>query len=104
MAFSESLREHEWNNVLNTNDPQDAYSTFLNDYTSIYEKSFPLKSFKNGYKNRKPWLTEGLKASIEKKNKMFRRCKKVNDPELERIYKNHRNKLNSLIHIAEKEI
>ena len=67
MAFSESLREHEWNNVLTTNDPQDAYSTFLNDYTNIYEKSFPLKSFKNGYKNRKPWLTQGLKASIKKK-------------------------------------
>ena len=103
MAFSETLRERDWNDVLSKDDPQVAYSMFFNDYVKIYDKSFPLKSFKQGYKTRKPWLTEGLKTSIEKKNKMFRRCKQSHDPELERNYKIHRNKLNSLLHIAEKE-
>ena len=41
---------------------------FTDKFTEVYEKCFPLKSYKFGYKTRKPWLTEGLKNSIDRKN------------------------------------
>ena len=74
---------------------------FTDKFTEVYEKCFPLKSYKFGYKTRKPWLTEGLKNSTDRKNKLYFRKQKTHNPEHERIYKKYRNKLNKLIHLAE---
>ena len=41
--------------------PQEAYSLFHNRFSSSYHKAYPLKTFQIRYRNRKPWLTPGLK-------------------------------------------
>ena len=50
-------------------------SRFHKDFCAIYEASFPLKTIKINYRNRKPWLTEDLKKSIKLKNKLYHQQK-----------------------------
>ena len=52
---------------------------------------------KTQYRNRLPWLTEGLKLSIKHKNKLY--CTSLKHPTEYNIntYKNYRNKLTSLL-------
>jgi len=52
-----------WSNLDGYNDPKICCSKFLERYTKVYEKHFPLK------KLRKPWISQGLLKSIKKKNK-----------------------------------
>ena len=58
---------------------------------------------KTQYRNRLPWLTEGLKLSIKHKNKLY--CTSLKHPteyNINTYYKNYRNKLTSLLKIEEK--
>ena len=68
----------------------------------MYNKSFPIKTVKLNYRNRKPWLSEQLKKAIKIKNNLFRKHKKSNDPQIESIYKRFRNKLNGMLARAER--
>ena len=65
--FKEILGNTDWSTLLSCNDAQQSYSMFHNHFLQVYDKSFPLKTFKYNYKNRKIWLTEGLKNSIKRK-------------------------------------
>ena len=76
--------------------------TFFNDISAIYNTCFPVKTYKAGYKTRKPWLSDGLKCSIKTKNKMYRASLRTKNPELEVQYKKYRNNLNKLLYLAEK--
>ena len=103
VSFDEKIREHDWTNVLSHRDPQEAYTCFFNDYCSLYNESFPVRVIRQGYKTRKHWLTEGIKVSIKKKNKMYRNYMKTKNREQESVYKKYRNKLNGVIFNAEKD-
>ena len=102
-SFSTTVNEHNWDHILNNNDPQDAYTDFFNDYSELYNSSFPVKTFKHGYRNRKPWLTKEIKNCIKMKNKMYRNTKKSKNPDLEVVYKRFRNKVNKMMFKAEKD-
>ena len=103
MKFKNALQEHNWAQVLECNDAQDAFSLFHQDITSMYEASFPVKNVKISYKNRKPWLTEGLKKSIKIKNRLFRAKKKFETDDITQKYNAYRNKLNKLLRTAEQD-
>ena len=62
--FSDLLQNNEWSDVLSSNNPQDAFQMFSDCYRDAYDKCFPFRTIKCGYKTRKPWLSEGLKRSI----------------------------------------
>ena len=63
----------------------------------------PLRTVKHYYKTKKPWLTEGLKKSIRRKNKLYHRKQKSKSEEHGQLYKQYRNKLNKLLHLAEQQ-
>ena len=71
-------------------------------FKKIYEESFPLTRVKIRYRNRLPWLSDGLKASIKHKNKLY--LISLKHPTLYNIskYKQYKNKLISLLKIEEK--
>ena len=102
-TFSAALSDHDWNSVISNNDPQVSYSIFIKDYMEIYNKCFPLKTFKRGYRNRKPWLSDNLKKAIKIKNNLYRKSNRSHDPKHTQIYKRFRNKLNGMLTKAEKE-
>ena len=56
---------------------------------------------KTQYRNRLPWITEGLKLSIKHKNKLYCTSLKHSTEYNINTYKNYRNKLTSLLKIEE---
>ena len=101
--FKNYLTNIDWLPVITVEDPQIAYARFNDIFSLGYNQCFPLKKIKLGYKNRKPWLSEGLKTSIKIKNKLFIKYKCNSTPQNEAKYKEYRNKVNSLIRKAERK-
>ena len=100
--FSNKLQELNWNEILSQDQCQDAYSLFHNVFTKLYYDCFPMQKIKLNYRNRKLWLTHGLKKSIKTKNKLY--VKSIKTPTLHniKVYKEYRNKLNSLLRKTER--
>ena len=69
--FRQQLLAADWNHVLNKNNPQQAFTVFYDLFSKLYNQSFPVKVIKKGYTNRKPWLTNGIKNSIKRKNNLY---------------------------------
>ena len=101
--FKENLGNTDWSTLLSCNDAQQSYSMFHNHFLQVYDKSFPLKTFKNNYKNRKIWLTEGLKNSIKRKNRLYNIMLKQPTLNNEHNYKLYKRVLNRSLRLAEKE-
>ena len=99
--FQNNLNNLEWSTIINDTDPQSSFTAFHNTLSTIHNKAFPLKRIKKGYINRKPWLSSAFKNSIRTKNVLFYKSK-IN-PSLRTTYTTYRNRLNSLLHKAERE-
>jgi hypothetical protein len=101
-TFQEHLSKVNWDEILNTKDAQAAYSKFQNIISTNFQKSFPFKSIKSHYCSKMPWLTKGLKNAISNKHKLYVRYLKHPSMDNETIYKKHKNKLNHLLKISER--
>ena len=101
--FTNKLHNINWDAVTNTENPNEAYKTFHNILLHEYNNCFPLNKIKVTYKNRKPWLTTGMKNAIKEKNKLFMLQKKQPYMYYKTKYKNYRNKLNNILIKAERE-
>jgi len=101
--FKAMLHDIDWNLVKEINDCQKAYTVFHNKFKLCYDKCFPLVRKKQGYKNRKPWLTSGLKLSIKVKNRMYVRSLKCPTLTNVKLYREYRNKLHGILRRAERE-
>ena len=66
-AFINRLEETDWSKLSTINDTQLAYDVFSEMFIKIYNDCFPKLTVKNTYRNRKPWLSQGLKDAIKKK-------------------------------------
>lgn len=99
--FKSDLDSYNWNNVYSKSECQEAFTEFHKTLTKLYNKTFPVLKSQSIYKNRKPWLTAGIKFSIKQKNKLYRISK--NSPSNESVlrYKNYKRQLRSLIKKAE---
>ena len=98
IKFQNQLNETVWENFPGYNDPKMAYDSFFNEFTSIYDSSFPLKKIKSSKLNsRKPWVTNGLLKSIKRKNKLYRKYLSFPTAQNETLYKAYKNKLTKLL-------
>ena len=101
-SLSRALGQQSWENVVNTNDANQAYDTFLNTFTTtaVYLKSIvQLKkvSIKH-YINKKPWFTNDLTRACAGK-KLYKAFILSRSAESEHKYKASKNKLTSIIFI-----
>ena len=101
--FKQALHDHNLNSILNISDVNIATSTFHNEFTTVYNKCFPIKVYKRKYSANKPWLSNGIKESIKRKNYLYKVFLKSPSNENLNVYKQYRNKLHSLIRKAERE-
>ena len=70
--FINEMKIVNWNQVLECDNVQLAYSTFHKVISEKYIKCFPLrKSSGNRYANNNPWLSPAIKESIKVKNKLY---------------------------------
>ena len=102
MRYVSRIHNMDWSFLDSFGQCQSYFSNFLRVFKQIYEESFPLTRVKICYRNRLPWLSDGLKASIKHKNKLY--LISLKHPTLYNIskYKQYKNKLVSLLKIEEK--
>ena len=99
--YKEMITNEDWiQQVLTTNNPQQAFSAFHSSLCKFHNTCFPLQKVKLGYKTRKSWLSQELKNMIKVKNKLY--YQSIRHPEKEQIYKRFRNSVNKKIHEAER--
>ena len=67
-GFVEKIQNTNWSVLNSHRDCQTYFTKFYALFKTIYDGSFPLTRVKMRYRNRLPWLTEGLKKSIKNKN------------------------------------
>lgn len=101
--FKDLIQEDTFQNIFEIDDANNAASEFQNVLGILYDKCFPLKIINTKYCCKKPWLSEGLKSSIKKKNMLYKCFIKNPTLQSEKLYKTYRNKLHHLLKIAERE-
>ena len=84
------------------NDPEEIASSIINAYQKGIVKFSYTKRLNRQTDARKPWVTPGVLASINQKNKLFRRKLSHPSEENTKRYLQHRNMLNSVIRTAKK--
>ena len=103
-TFHNTLEQANWSEITQCDNGQIAFTKFYNYFTELYYKCFPLTKIKiTTYRNRKPWLSDGLKKSIKIKNKMYVKSIKIPSVYNIRQYKDYRNILHRLLRQAERE-
>ena len=74
--FNDKLANTNWQHVLSSIDPEEAYTIFYRQLVTDYDSCFPLRTFRSAYKNRKPWLSDDLREMIKRKNSLFAKSKR----------------------------
>ena len=69
--FCHDLEQQNWETIVETNDVNQAYSSFIYIVKTLFNKNCPIKRImiKNN-KYDKPWITPGLKNACKKKNNL----------------------------------
>ena len=102
LKYKERILGTDWS-ILDVYDTcQSYFSSLMNIFKSIYNEAFPVMKTKRKYRNRLPWLTAGLKESIKRKNKLYRISLKHRTSYNITLYREYRNKLNTLLKMEEK--
>ena len=103
LTFQDELAKIDWNSIYTIENAQEAFSAFHVKLYDIFNKCFPKRRILVKYNNRKPWLTDELKAAIKHKNKLYRLSMKYRTSYNESMYTTHRNKVKHALMAAEKE-
>ena len=97
--FNDELSEVDWNQIIaiGANCANKLFSSFYNKYNTIVNKHAPMKklSKRKAKQLSKPWITNGIKAAIKIKSKLYASGDKVR-------YKHYRNKICTLIRLSKK--
>lgn len=101
--FTAELRNANWGEVLATKNGKDAFDLFFSEFSNLYHKSFPLKAIKPGYLNKKPWLSEGLKNSIKRKNMLYLKASREKTRDQLDRYKTYKVALKKILSISERK-
>ena len=101
--FVNELKSMNWEHIYNTHNFQTAFSSFHQSYFKLFDKHFPKKKINIKHQKHKPWLSDGLKACIKEKNKLYYKNLKFRTAYNELKYTTYRNKLKSILIKAEKD-
>ena len=73
------------------------------NFKSFFSRCLPSDKSKKRYRNRLPWLTEGLKGTIKHKNKLYKISMKYEISFNKNCYTQYKNKLTTILSRQEKE-
>jgi hypothetical protein len=94
-----------WNDILpHNNNVNDVFDSFINKITDIVEHFAPIKKLsKRQVKTlAKPWVTAGIRASIQVKNRLYKKYMWSRNTHTFAIYKLYRNTINSILRLSKK--
>ena len=102
--FAYKIKNCDWQSTLSKINPTESYESFFKEFFEIYDKFFPLKTYKtkNIKRDNNLWITRGLIKSSKTKEKLYKKFIKKPTRNNEQNYKKYRNKLNHLTRIAKK--
>lgn len=101
--FTGKLSRERWAHLFSCDQANEAYTSFIQTFTNIYNTSFPYITKMINPKRNKPWLSFGLKKSIKQKNKLYITFRKRPTVQNEIKYKSFKRILTKLIKKTEKE-
>ena len=71
--FNEELNSIDWSPIYNTQNPNEAYDSFIKLHKDALDKTIPLKTKFNKLKHAKQsWMTKGILNSIKQKTKLYK--------------------------------
>ena len=102
-ALRTELNNHDWSQDLKDDSPSVNMENVHNVITTIVEKCIPTNSREIKHKNlrKEPWLTSGIKMSIDKNKKLYAKSlkQKVDND----IYRDYNKNLRKIIRIAKND-
>ena len=106
--FITDILATDWNQTIVENEANLSFNQLLDTLNKIIDKYMPLRKLTNReFKRRyKPWLSNGILNSINRKNKLFNKYSKMKNSVLKQQifneYKTLRNSINELTRISKK--
>ena len=100
--FANNLMSFNWKDILETDNVNGSFDAFYKHFREEYNKCFPLRTIKIGYKTRKPWLTQGLKTAIKNKNKLYIKYRKHKTSSNLNCYKQYKAEFCKIMKRAER--
>ena len=96
--LAEELSKVSWKPVFDeTDDASHAFDIFMNILQPIYDKTHPLKVFRNTRESpRKPWVTSELIQTIKKRNLLYQSFLDCQSADMFEEFKKIRNQVNTL--------
>ena len=81
-TFKQDLHKTNWKDTEVFTDPNEAYKAFLERLLLLYDNYFPLRKIKTKAKDLKsPWITNAIKKSSKKKQRLYQKFLKQNESE-----------------------
>lgn len=99
------LQNINWDNELtNCSDASTMFDTFYSKISSIIDHHIPFKQLSNRRIKQlaKPWITRGIRKSINEKNKLYKNFIRTRSLYYQEKYKQYKNKLNNIIKLSKK--
>ena len=88
--------------VWSNNECLTAFNRFYDEFKKAYNLAFPLIKVKKKYKNQAPWVEDGLRISIIKKNKLYKNSKIHPTVFNKNEYSKYRNRLSKILKTQQK--
>ena len=101
--YTTAIQNHDWSLVNHHNLCQTAFSYFSETLKGKFDDAFPVIKVKQRYRNRLPWLTQGLKNAIKHKNKLYKISMKYDTSFNKITYTQYKNKLTTILRKTEKD-
>ena len=102
--FKTKISEINWTEIVKSDNPDIAYSAFINKFQEEFNRCFPRKKLSRKRCKDKCWITKGLLVSIRYKNILYRKhMNKPNSIHKLAAYKRYPNVLTNLLGKAEKD-
>ena len=100
--FKAKLKELDWNDLYDMNDPEDAWVFISNNVTKVLDTICPVRTFK--IKNYRPdWMTKELIEQVKDRDYFYKKAKKQGDEDAWNIAKHLRNTTNANIRQAKRD-
>ncbi|KAK3911933.1 putative RNA-directed DNA polymerase from transposon BS [Frankliniella fusca] len=88
--FLQELYNDEWAEVYSANSANEKFTAFHNRFTELYNKCFPFKKLNTNKKDKKDWITKGIKVTSLNFRKLCKQVKTSNEPELKKYFTQYR--------------
>ena len=89
--FKQKLYETNWDGTEVSQNPDEACKSFLNKFSDLYDTYFPKNQVKLKSKDlQSPWITNGIRKSSKRKQRLYEKCLKNRNERNELEYKTYK--------------